>query len=161
MASTVGRYRLLVLDGHGSYINPEFNQYYIEHSIIVLCMPAYLSHLLQPLDVGCFTVLKRSYRRLVEQKMSLGVNHINKQEFIPLYQQARSEVLHKRNIQSGFVATGLVPHNLERVLSILHAPIHTLSPQLLPQEAYSTATPHNISKLQQQVELIKQHLKRC
>jgi hypothetical protein len=132
----------------------------MEHSIIVLCMPAHSSHLLQPLDVGCFAVLKRSYGRLVEQKMSLGVNHINKQEFIPLYQQARSEALHERNIQSGFAATGLVPHNPERVLSILHTPIHTPSPQLLPQEAYSTATPHNISKLQQQAELIKQHLKR-
>jgi hypothetical protein len=82
---TVGRYRLLILDGHGSHVSPEFDQYCIEHSIIVLCMPAHSSHLLQPLDVGCFSVLKRSYGRLVEQKMSLGVNHIDKQEFLPLY----------------------------------------------------------------------------
>jgi hypothetical protein len=75
---TIGRYRLLILDGYGSHISPEFDQYCIEHLIIVLCMPAHSSHLLQPLDVGCFSVLKRSYGRLVELKMSLGVNYIAK-----------------------------------------------------------------------------------
>jgi len=83
-------------------------------------MPAHSSHLLQPLDVGCFSVLKRSYGRLVEQKMSLGVNHINKQEFLPLYQQARAEALHEKNVQSGFAATGLVPYEPDCVLSLFH-----------------------------------------
>jgi hypothetical protein len=49
-------------------------------------MPPHSSHILQPLDVSCFAVLKRSYGRLIKQKMSLGVNYIDKQEFIPLYQ---------------------------------------------------------------------------
>jgi hypothetical protein len=48
-------------------------------------MPAYLSHLLQPLDVGCFAVLKRLYGRLVSQKMASSVNHIDKHEFLTLY----------------------------------------------------------------------------
>ena len=48
-------------------------------------MPAYLLYLLQPLNIGCFLVLKWLYRRLVEQKMSLSVNYIDKQEFLPLY----------------------------------------------------------------------------
>ena len=82
---TTGRYRLLVLDGHGSHVTPEFDQYCFNHSIIVLCMPAHSSHLLQPLDVGCFSVLKRSYGRLVEKQMGLGVNHIDKQDFLSLY----------------------------------------------------------------------------
>jgi hypothetical protein len=37
---TIGRYRLLILDGHGSHVTPEFDQYCLDHSIIVLCMPA-------------------------------------------------------------------------------------------------------------------------
>jgi hypothetical protein len=123
-------------------------------------MPPHSSHLLQPLDVSCFSVLKRSYGRLVEQKMSLGVNHIDKHEFIPLYQQARTEVLNECNIKSGFSATGLVPYDPERVLSVLHAPLKTPSPQLLPQGAYTTATPHNITELEYQVELVKQQRKR-
>jgi hypothetical protein len=125
-------------------------------------MPPHLSHLLQPLNISCFTVLKRSYGKLVKQKMSLGVNHINKEEFIHLYAQARPEALHERNIKSGFSATGLVPYNPERVLSVLHAPIHTPSPQLQLTEAtvYTTATPHTVAELDQQVELVKQGIKR-
>ena len=95
---TIGRYRLLILDGHGSHVTPEFDQYCLDKSIIVLCMPPHSSHILQPLDVGCFAVLKQAYRRLVESLMSTGVNHIDKQEFLRLYQQARKEALHENNI---------------------------------------------------------------
>jgi hypothetical protein len=124
----VGRYRLLVLDGHGSYITPEFDQYCLNHSIIVLCMPPYSSHLLQPLNVGCFSVLKRSYGRLVEQKMGAGVNHIDKHDFLPLYQQARLEALHERNIRSRFAATDLVLFNPDQVLSLVYAQFKTPLP---------------------------------
>ena len=82
---TIGRYRLLILDSHGSHVTPGFDQYCLKHSIIVLCMSVHLSHLLQPLNVGCFAVLKRLYSYLVEQKVGLGVNHINKIEILPLY----------------------------------------------------------------------------
>jgi hypothetical protein len=78
------------------------------------------SHLLQLLDVGYFSVLKRSYGRLVEQKMGLGINYINKQEFLLLYQQARAKALHESNLRCGFAATGLVPYEPDRVLSLLH-----------------------------------------
>jgi hypothetical protein len=154
---------LLILDSHGSYVTPEFDQNCLDHSIIVLCTPPHSSHLLQPLDVGCFSALKRSYGRLVEQKMGAGVNHIDKQEFLPLYQRARFEALSKQNIQSGFAATGLILYNPDRVLSLIHAQFKTLSPQLLPlapPPAEVTETPHNIAQLQQQTNLLKQYLKR-
>jgi hypothetical protein len=158
----VGRYRLLIFDGHGSHITPEFDQYCLQHSIVVLCMPPHSSHLLQPLDVGCFSVLKGSYGRSVGQLMSLGVNHIDKQEFISLYQQARMEALHEKNIKSGFTATGLVPYKPDQVLSLLNSQLHTPSPQRLPpnQPVWTAETPHNIIELQHQTELIKQYLRR-
>lgn len=65
VSRTIGKYRLLILDGHRSYATPEFDRYCLEHLIITLYMPPHSSHLLQPLDVGCFSVLKRSYGRLV------------------------------------------------------------------------------------------------
>ena len=57
----VGCYRLLILDGYSSYITPEFDRYCLNYNIIPLCMPPHSSHILQPLDVGCFVTLKRSY----------------------------------------------------------------------------------------------------
>ncbi|KAH7464397.1 hypothetical protein FOMA001_g17659 [Fusarium oxysporum f. sp. matthiolae] len=56
---TNSRYRLLILDGHESHHSVEFEEYCKENKIITLCMPAHASHLLQPLDVGCFGPLKR------------------------------------------------------------------------------------------------------
>jgi DDE superfamily endonuclease len=125
-------------------------------------MPPHSSHLLQPLDVGCFSVLKQSYGRSVEQLISLGVNHIDKQEFLSLYQQARMEALHEKNIKSGFTATGLVPYDPDRVLSLLNTQFHTPSPQRQPpnQPVWTAETPHNIIELQHQTELIKQYLRR-
>ena len=84
-------------------------------------MPAHLSHLLQPLDVGCFLVLKQAYRRLVKQLMAYSVNYINKREFLLLYRQVRQTVLHQNNIQAGFIATGLVLYNPDYVLVQLYA----------------------------------------
>jgi hypothetical protein len=43
---TVGTHRLLILDGHGSHVNPEFDQFCLDHKIIVVYMPAHSLHLL-------------------------------------------------------------------------------------------------------------------
>ena len=156
---TIGRYRLLILDGHGSHVTPEFDQYCLNQSIIVLCMPPHSSHLLQPLDVSCFSVLKRSYKKRVETLMSFDINQIDKQEFLSVYQQARAEALHQSNVRSGFAATGLVPYDPDRVLSLLYIQYHnhTLSPQLRlqTQPAWIAETPHNTVAVQNQTQLIK------
>jgi hypothetical protein len=70
---TVGTHRLLILDGHGSHVTPEFDKYCTENSIVALQMPAHSSHLLQPLDVGCFSPLKTIYGRKVQEKMLAGI----------------------------------------------------------------------------------------
>ena len=116
----VGTHRLLVLDGHNSHINAEFDRFCLDHKIIPICMPAHSSHILQPLDVGCFSALKQAYGHGVEQLMGRGVNHIDKHEFLPLYRQARQTALHQNNIRAGFAATGLVPYSPNRVLVQLH-----------------------------------------
>src|SRR5450432_551387 len=95
---TKGVYRLLILNGHGSHITPEFDLFAKEHSIITLCMPPHLSHLLQPLDVGCFAVLKQLYRRQIEGLIRNGVNYIDKQAFLEAYYSARKETMNLANI---------------------------------------------------------------
>ncbi|KAF1925377.1 DDE-domain-containing protein, partial [Didymella exigua CBS 183.55] len=62
----VGVRCLLVLDGHESHHSLEFQELCKENNIYTLCMPPHSSHLLQPLDVGCFSLLKRAYSREVE-----------------------------------------------------------------------------------------------
>ena len=125
---TVGTHRLLILDGHGSHATPEFDLFCKEKDIITLCMPAHSSHLLQPLDVGCFSPLKSAYRRLVAAGIRAGINHVDKPEFLSIYTSARAEALSADNIHSSFRATGLIPLCMEEVLSRLQITTRTPTP---------------------------------
>ena len=147
---TTGRYRLLIFDGHGSHVTPEFDQYCSQNSIIVLCMPPHSSHLLQPLDVSCFSVLKRSYGNAVEAQMRAGINHIDKNDFTVLYQQARTTSFSPATILSGFKSTGLVPFDPDQVLSRLDVILRTPSPPPPAQAPRSQVpeTPHNTAELE-------------
>jgi hypothetical protein len=91
-------------------------------------MPAHSSHILQPLDIGCFAVLKRSYGRLVETKMRLGINHIEQLDFLETYPQARNEAFKPDTIKNSFAAAGLVPLNPDRAISKLNIRLRTSTP---------------------------------
>jgi hypothetical protein len=91
-----------------------------------LCIPLYTLYLLQPLDVACFSPLKRVYTTQIQQLVRQGIYHIEKDDFLAVYKHVRSAALSERNITSGFSATGLIPFNPQRVLAML--PIQTLSP---------------------------------
>jgi hypothetical protein len=156
---TKGVYRLLILDGHGSHLTPEFDLFCKDHSIISLCMPAHSSHLLQPCDVSFFAVLKRLYGQQIQGYMRRGVNHIDNQDFLQAYLIARTEAATIANIQSGFAATGLVPHDPERVLSKLCTQLKTPTP---PSSSHAQApqpwqfqTPHNTAQLELQARAIQ------
>src|SRR5699024_9774467 len=88
---TSGKYRLLVLDGHGSHLTPEFDKTCSENDIIPICMPPHSSNYCQPLDVGCFSPLKSAYGDLVQTRMQHGYNHVDKLDFLEAYPEARKK----------------------------------------------------------------------
>jgi hypothetical protein len=127
-------------------------------------MPPYTSHLLQPLDVSCYSPLKRAYGREIKELARQGVYHIDKIDFLTAYTRIRPIVFTQQNIQAGFQATGLVPPSLDRVLSSLTV-ARTPSPpqtttdnnaatQAAAQAAAQTETPHTVAELQQQVQYL-------
>ena len=148
---TRGRYILLILDGHGSHLTPEFDRICAENDIIPICMPAHSSHLLQPLDVGCFAVLKRSYSALVDQQTRCGVNHIDKLDFLAAYPRARTDAFKTNTIQNAFKATGIVPVSAEPVLSKLNIQLRTPTPicsrPSSRSSVYCPETPANCKQL--------------
>jgi hypothetical protein len=85
---SVGSYRLLILDGHESHHSTDFEIYCEEHNIITLCMPPHSSHLLQPLDVGCFGLLKKAYGREIEHLIRSSIMYISKIKFFPAFYAA-------------------------------------------------------------------------
>ena len=55
--------RCLIVDGHSSHIAWKVVKYALDHDIHMICLPSKSTHLLQPLDVGCFGVLQTTYER--------------------------------------------------------------------------------------------------
>jgi hypothetical protein len=157
-----GKYRLLVLDGHGSHLTPKFDEICHQNNVIPICMPPHSSHLLQPLDVGCFAVLKRAYGQIVENLMRDGVNHIDKLDFLDAFPIARNEAFKPETIKNSFSATGLVPYNPDRVISKLNIRLYTPTPppsRGSQSSAWEPITPSNSKQLQKQGSSIKKLLK--
>ena len=123
-----GAKRLLILDGHSSHLTAGFDDFCKQQAIICLCMPAHASHLLQPLDVGVFSPLKGAYGKLLEHRMKVGNNHIDKEDFLSLYPDAHAKVFTSEKIHSGFKGAGLRPFSPEHVLSELTFRLHTPTP---------------------------------
>ena len=155
----IGKYRLLVLDGHGSHLTPRFDEICSQNDIIPICMPAHSSHLLQPLDVGCFSPLKRAYGRLVEEKARRQFNHIDKFDFLEAYPQAHTEAFKTENIKNSFAASGLVPFNPETVLGRLNIQLETDTPPGSQSTNSAPKTPHNLRQLEKQASTIKKLLR--
>ena len=142
-------HRLLVLNSHNSYVSPEFDQFCLDHQIVILYILVYLLYLLQLLNISYFLVLKQAYRGLIEQIIGYNINYINKHKFLSLYRQVRQAALYQNNIQAGFTATGLVPYSPNCVLVQLYTKYWTPLPQHYPQlNAFQVAeTLYNITEL--------------
>ncbi|EWZ28455.1 hypothetical protein FOZG_17848 [Fusarium oxysporum Fo47] len=125
---STGPYRLLILDGHESHHSADFERYCKENKIITLCMPAHASHLLQPLDIGCFAVLKKAYGQEIEHLIRCSITHISKTEFFPAFYAAFKATFTESNIRGGFRGAGLAPLDPETVISKLDVQLRTPTP---------------------------------
>ena len=161
-ARTKGIYRMLVIDGHESHVSAEFQAFCKEKNIITVSMPPHSSHLLQPLDVGCFGPLKRAYGREIEGFIKSHINHITKVEFLIAFQAAFSKVFTPDNVKAGFRGAGLVPLDPDRVISKLDVKLSTPSPTgSLPAATipWASQTPHNPTEATSQTDFIKSRVR--
>jgi hypothetical protein len=103
-AKSVGAYRLLIIDGHESHCSTEFQDLCKEKKIITLCMPPHLSHLLQPLDVACFSPLKRKYGNAISVLTHSCVHHISKETFLPAFKATLKRFSRRRSFAQALEA---------------------------------------------------------
>ena len=159
---TKGLYRLLILDGHDSHVNIKFDEYCKDHHIITLCLPAHSSHLLQPLDVGCFGPLKRAYSDEINAFIKQGLNHITKEEFLIALKGACQTAMSENNAKGGFRGAGLLPHNPQIVLNKLDIKLRTPTPTSPPnlRDQWTSQTPQNHKDVLLQSTLIKGQIAR-
>jgi hypothetical protein len=157
---TVGSWRLLIMDGHSSHDTVEFRDYCSDHNIITLCMPPHSSHLLQPLDVGCFSPLKRAYSTEIEALVRCQVNHITKEDFLPAFKAAYDKAITKENIIGSFRGAGLIPHDESAVLSKLDISIRTPTPSSPDLPRWDPQTPRTCAEVAAQSQHVRERIQR-
>ena len=77
------------------------------------------------MDVGIFGPLSRAYKKRLNDTALYEALAITKQEFLEIYQAARSQAISLTNIASAWRATGLIPYDPSAVLS-------KIQPETLP-----------------------------
>ena len=100
---------MLVLNGYESHVSAEFQKFCKDHAIITLCLPAHSSYLTQPLNIGCFSVLKRAYSKELKLFIQAGINYITKVKFLMAFYTTYNNLITKSNILGGFQGASLVP----------------------------------------------------
>ena len=127
-AKPVRVYQLLIINSHESHCSVDFQDLCKEKKIITLCMPPHSSHLLQPLDVACFSPLKRMYSNKISALARNHIHHIDKETFLPAFKAAFSQVFTAENACAGFRGARLVPFNPDAVLSKINMQLRTPTP---------------------------------
>jgi 4-hydroxybenzoate polyprenyltransferase len=105
--------RLLILDGHGSHITPDFMRICVTNRVHLLYLPPHTSHVLQPLDISVFGPLKAAYRAALTLANPLtDIGPTRKEDFLTCYFEARKKALTTKNALSGWKGAGLWPINM-------------------------------------------------
>ena len=110
-----GEKRLLLLDGHRSHLRLKTLEFALQNGIIMMCLPAHTTHLLQPLDVGIFGPEAHEYRKEAADLSRGDLNTVDKIQFLKALAKARRRALKRRNIVSAWRKTGIEPFKPQQV----------------------------------------------
>lgn len=103
------------LDGHSSHTPWETAEECAKLGIILVCLYANCTRILQPLDVAVFKPLKTAWLKVVDDwKLTNPKQHIKTENFSALLQKAMESV-DGRIIRNGFQACGLYPFDADNV----------------------------------------------
>jgi DDE superfamily endonuclease len=117
--NTKGDFRLLIMDGHDSHINVEMVNFCADHRIRLLCLPPHSTHILQPLDVGCFQPMKQYHSQAINSAIQYLDFEFSKLEFLHALDDIRKKTFNVKTIQSAFKKCRLVPFNPKIVLDAI------------------------------------------
>ena len=103
---------LLLLDGHSSHYCPATIRLAAAQQVIIFALPPNTTHLIQPLDKGCFAPLKVCWREACQDYIKKNPGKVvNRYSFSKIFSQAWIKAMTIRNIMSGFKVTGVYPLN--------------------------------------------------
>lgn len=108
---------IVFIDGHASHLTLHTSKFCKEHGIILVALLPNSTHLIQPMDVAVFRVLKENWKKKVHQWRVSNLDQpvLKKIHFAPLLEETMAECITPSILQNGFRKTGLVPWNPEAV----------------------------------------------
>ena len=140
-SSSSSPYKLLLFDGHDSHDTEEFKQLAKSHNIIILKFPPHLTHLMQPLDVGCFQTYKYWHKMAVHQAIrNLELNY-NTASFLRDFPSFREKTFTEKTIVHAFQKAGMWPSDVQVVLKRMKTysdPKEPLPPLITDNNVFST-----------------------
>ncbi len=138
---------MLVMDWHGSHVIAEFIFYCWDHHIVPLCLPPHTSHILQPLDVSCFSPLKHYHSLGVMNSVQQSTTTFDKVDFLLQFPTIRINVFKDANLKSAFSNTGPILFRPKLVVDQISHPARpvTLS---RPGEMLLHRTPTTLRQVQ-------------
>ncbi|CAE7002810.1 hypothetical protein P3342_001681 [Pyrenophora teres f. teres] len=116
------RWRLLILDGHGSHVSSDFIDSCDGNKILLAIFPPHATHSLQPLDVVLFAPLSSNYSRELDRYLqrSQGLVAVKKRDFFSVFWPAWSSTMSPGSIRKSFQATGVWPMDAQVILQRLN-----------------------------------------
>jgi hypothetical protein len=103
--------------------------------------------------------LKQAYKKELRGLADSHIHHIDKKAFLATIRPVFDKTFSKDNILSSFTAAGLVPHNLEVVLSKLEVKPRTPTPPALGPTPWQPKTPSNAWEVEAQTTLIIERIR--
>ena len=100
---------LLMLNGHKSHLTLNVIEWAKENDIILQLLPAHTSHLLQPLNVGCFGPLQKVYDNLCHKLMRTNERMITGYDVCDLGCKAYTTAVSANNLQLACKKSGIYP----------------------------------------------------
>ena len=122
---------LLIYDGHKSHVSLSVIEWAKSQNIVILVLPAHCSHILQPLDVGCFGPLTRILDNSCHKYMREQREPINRYNIGKLACDAYVKALSPHNLKVSFEKAGICPLNKKCISDIT----------LLPSSTFRTDNP--------------------
>lgn len=150
-----GRWRLLLVDGLEAHATFDICDWCWKHKIVVLQLPSHSTHLLQPLDVGCYSPYTHYYSQQINELSPDGRTGIGKHNFMDFLIPAREKVWrHIEDHSDGNIAircfknAGIWPVDPQKAkLLIPQDPPRALSPPNSPSKSIEDLSSSALAEL--------------
>ena len=115
--------RLLLVDGHSSHVNMAFVSLADSLRIILLILPPYTTHRLQPLDVGLFQPLSTAYSKALDKTIykSQSFTSMTKRLFWTIFKEAWGVAFIVENITKAWAKAGVYPIDSSKTLAMIES----------------------------------------